>query len=206
MKIGLYGGTFSPPHNGHRLIADAFVRQCGLDLLLIMPASVPPHKRVNADDAPEKRLEMAKLAFSDCERAVVSRLELDRVGKSYTFDTISALYSIYELDPSENKISLLCGTDMFLSLDTWYRADELLRIADIVYAPRGELGEAENLAEKARFYSEFYGTSVRELKLEPYPISSSEIRLMIENGADPTPHISGDVYEYIRKAGLYGAK
>lgn len=206
MKLGLYGGTFSPPHNGHRLIADAFVRQCGLDLLLIMPASVPPHKRVNDNDDPEKRLEMARLAFSDCENAVVSRLELDRTGKSYTFDTLTALYSIYGLDPDEDRISLLCGTDMFLSLDTWYRADGILRIADIVYAPRGEDGEVEMLAEKAEYYAEKHGTRVRKLDIAPYPVSSSEIRDIIASGDDPARHISPKVYDYIRKAGLYGAK
>lgn len=206
MKIGLYGGTFSPPHNGHRLIADAFVRQCGLDLLIVMPASVPPHKRVSADDDPEKRLAMARLAFSDCEKTVVSRLELDRTGPSYTFDTLTELYGIYGHGTDENKISLLCGTDMFLSLDTWYRADEILRIADVVYAPRGEDGEFEKLAAKAELYSEKYGTDVKRLELCPYPISSSEIRRMIAEGDDVSAHVLPDVYDYIRKAGLYGGK
>ncbi len=204
MKIGLYGGTFSPPHNGHRMIAEEFVRQCELDLLLIMPASVPPHKAIKSDDDPEMRLEMARLAFSDVQNAVVSRLELDRVGKSYTFDTLTALNALYGLDPSENRISMLCGTDMFLTLDKWYRGEEIFGLADIVYAPRGDAGESEKLAEKAGFYESAYGAHVKKLDIVPYPISSSEIREMLTSEKDVREHISENVLALIRKKGLYG--
>lgn len=204
MKIGLYGGTFSPPHNGHKRIAEAFVEQCGLDILIVMPASVPPHKAIIGADDPEKRLQMAKIAFADCKNTVVSRLELDRSGPSYTFDTVVALKELYGSAVENEKISLLCGTDMFLSLDTWYRADELLRAVDVACAPRGELGETEKLIEKGKYFSEKYGTNVKLLSVSPYPISSSVIRGMIAEGKAPTVHISPEVYDYIRKEGLYG--
>lgn len=204
MKIGLYGGTFSPPHNGHKRIAEAFVEQCGLDLLIVMPASVPPHKEIIGADNPEKRLQMTQKAFADCPNTVVSRLELDRTGPSYTFDTVSALYEIYGSAAKKEKISLLCGTDMFLSLDTWHRADELLRSVDVVCAPRGEPDEAESLASKGEYFSEKYGTKVKMLSIEPYPISSSRIRQMIADGKAPTEYISSEVYDYIRKEELYG--
>ncbi len=201
MRIGLYGGTFSPPHNGHRMIAKEFVRQCGLDLLLIMPASVPPHKAVGEGDDPTARLEMARLAFSDVPKTVVSRLELDRVGKSYTYDTLTALYGIYG---TESRITLLTGTDMFLTLDGWYRGDEILCMADVAYAPRGEEGETEKLAERAKFYETTYGTGVTRLDVEPYRVSSSEVRELLADGGDASEHIPEKVMKYIVKNGLYG--
>lgn len=207
-KTGLYGGTFSPPHIGHKRIAEAFIRQFSLDELYIMPASVPPHKRVDANDDPEKRFEMANLAFGDVEGAYVSRIELEREGASYTVDTLHAIYAEKGIDTHRldgERIMLLCGTDMFLTLDTWRRAEEIFRIADIVYAPRGE-NEVALLREKAAVYAEKYGAVSYELNIEPFPISSSEIREMITEGKDPRGYISEAVYEYIKKAGLYENK
>lgn len=206
LKLGLYGGTFSPPHIGHKRIAEAFTAQCGLDLLLIMPANIPPHKRISADDDPQKRLDMASLAFADVKGAVVSRLELDRVGPSYTVDTLTMLYELYGMTPDEGKIKLLCGADMFLSLDTWYRAEEIFRIADIVYAPRGIDGDDEKLGERAKFYAERYGAVASPLNIEPFMISSSDIRAMIGNGDDVSDYIDPSVRDYIEKAGLYAKR
>ncbi len=206
MKLGLYGGTFSPPHNGHRRIAEAFLRAAELDLLLIMPASVPPHKESGNSISTEARYDMARLAFADLSGAVVSRLELDRTGKSYTYDTLMSLCEIYGLDPEREKLALLCGTDMFLKLDAWYRSADILRMTEIYYAPRGEAGEAERLFEKAKFYEEAYGASVHELKLTPYKLSSSELRAALALGEDVSEHIAPSVYDYIERAGLYRGK
>ncbi len=204
MKIGLYGGTFSPPHNGHIRIAEAFVQQCELDLLIVMPTAVPPHKAIGNND-PEKRLKMTQIAFEGCKNTVVSRLELDRGGASYTYDTLTSLYELYGIDPYSEKINFLCGTDMFLSLDSWNRAEDILRMAKIVCAPRGEVGEIEKIEEKSKLYSKLYGTETTLLSIEPYPISSSKIRHMLANGEAPTKHILPSVYDYITKENLYDA-
>ncbi len=206
LNLGLYGGTFSPPHIGHKRIAEAFMAQFGLDLLLIMPANIPPHKRVSADDDPQKRLDMASLAFADVNGAVVSRLELDRVGPSYTVDTLLALYELYGMTPDEGKIRLLCGADMFLSLDTWYHAEEIFRISDIVYAPRGIAADDEKLSLRAKFYAERYGAEASPLRIEPFMISSSDIRTMIADGGDVSDYVDPSVRDYIEKAGLYAKK
>lgn len=207
-KTGLYGGTFSPPHIGHKRIAEAFVRQFSLDELYIMPASVPPHKRISSDDDPEKRFEMARLAFGDVNAAHVSRIELERNGASYTVDTLHAIYAEKGIDMDklvDERIMLLCGTDMFLTLESWHSAEEIFRIADVVYAPRGE-NEVPVLNEKAEVYARKYGARSYELKVEPFPISSSEIRDMIACGDDARGYITDEVYEYITKAGLYENK
>lgn len=204
ITLGLYGGTFSPPHLGHKRIAEAFIKQCSLDELLIMPAAIPPHKSVNPDDAPEKRFEMAKLAFSGIEKATVSRLELDREGKSYTILTLNELFKRYGLERGRDRIRLLVGTDMFLTLDKWNRFREIFELAHVVYAGRGDSSEDGKLKEKALYYKENYGAVTEELVLSPLFVSSSMVREMISEKNDPRDYIEESVYEYIKKEKLYG--
>lgn len=111
MKIGIYGGTFDPIHRGHITAAQAAVQQLGLDLLLLIPASIPPHKALpegGADAA--QRLEMATLATAELScPAQVLDVEVKRRGKSYTADTLRTLRRQYP----EDELWLLMGTDMF---------------------------------------------------------------------------------------------
>ena len=92
MRIGIYGGTFNPPHTGHRKAAQEAIRALELDKLLIIPTAEPPHKALpGASAAAEQRLELARLCFGDVAGAEVSDLELRRGGKSYTVDTVAEL-------------------------------------------------------------------------------------------------------------------
>lgn len=203
MKLGLYGGTFSPPHLGHTAIAEAFVKQLELDELLVMPTSIPPHKMIDSGDDPEKRFLMAKLAFGNMDSVKVSRLELEREGKSYTALTLRRLFEDYGLSKGSDRIYLLVGADMFLSLDTWYSAEEIFSLAVIVYAKRGNYEEDEKLAAKAEEYREKYSAETFPLMIEPFEISSSQIRSMIRNGEDAERFMPKKVFEYVKKEGLY---
>ena len=120
MRLGIYGGTFSPPHMGHVLAAEAFVREIALDRLLIMPTAIPPHKEAHDVPADEHRLALCRLAFEGIAGAEVSDLELRRGGRSYTYLTLR------ELQREDQEIFFLCGTDMLLSLDSWRNADEVM--------------------------------------------------------------------------------
>ena len=115
-KLGIYGGTFNPPHNGHIYAAEKFIEACNLDKLLIMPALIPPHKQVN-DDSPYARLEMTKLAFSNSkyypEKLSVSDYEITSKQISYTYKTLEHFAN------DETELYFLCGTDMFISLGSW---------------------------------------------------------------------------------------
>ena len=84
IRLGVYGGTFSPPHLGHIESAEAFYREMKLDKLLIIPTFIPPHKEAKDDASPEDRLEMCKLAFSHIPNTEISDMEIKRGGKSYT--------------------------------------------------------------------------------------------------------------------------
>ena len=123
-KIGIYGGTFNPPHCGHISAAGQALERLKLDRLLVLPASIPPHKVLppNSPTATQ-RLELTKLAMATLPQAEVLDLELCRSGTSYTADTIGLLRSQY---PGE-QLYLLMGTDMFLSFHTWYQPEIICR-------------------------------------------------------------------------------
>ena len=143
MKIGIFGGTFNPPHLGHLAAARTAVAVLGLDKLLIIPAAIPPHKELpEGTPEPERRLAMAaKLADALLlpEKVEVSSLELDRTGKSYTSDTLAQLKEAY---PGA-ELWLLMGTDMFLTLHLWHEPGRVLELAGICAFGRTEQdGEA----------------------------------------------------------------
>ena len=118
-KIGLYGGTFGPPHLGHVYAAKTFLREVAPDRLLIMPAGIPPHKEKAAGDTPELRLAMCRAAFGDLPHTEISDYEIRKPGKSYTVETLEHLAA------PGREITMLCGTDMFLTLDHWHRAPDI---------------------------------------------------------------------------------
>ena len=106
MRVGIYGGTFSPVHNGHVAAAKAFMEQMWLDILYVIPTGVTPHKTMKGDATARDRLEMCRLAFADVEGVIVSDLEMKREGKSYTVDTLR------EMNDPAGRLFFLMGTDM----------------------------------------------------------------------------------------------
>ena len=123
MKIGIYGGTFDPPHLGHMEAARTALEQMNLDRLIIIPDCEPPHKDLAEEAAtPQQRLEMAALMADGLgPRAEVSDLEIRREGKSYTADTVEALHETFP----EDELWLLMGTDMFLTVQNWYQPERI---------------------------------------------------------------------------------
>ena len=133
MKTGIYGGTFNPPHRGHTESGKNAVERLGLDRLIVLPAGMPPHKSVPVDSpSPEMRLEMARLAFENVDRAQVSDMEVARRGVSYTIDTLMEL----RRENPEDELFLIMGTDMFLTLESWKNGPEMLSMVTPVVLPR----------------------------------------------------------------------
>lgn len=131
-KIGIYGGSFSPPHKGHREAARRFFRAAGLDRLLVIPAFAAPNKHGVSTASPLHRLEMAKIAFSGMEfPCEVSSMEIERGGVSYTVDTLE------KLARPDRKLFLLCGSDMLLDFENWHCYRDILRLAEL-YCVRRE--------------------------------------------------------------------
>ncbi len=198
-KIGIYGGSFNPPHLGHLQAAKAFHEKLGLDCLLLIPAALPPHKALPADTPDARhRLEMTKCMAEDLPFAKVEDLELRREGASYTVDTLKELRNRYP----EDELYLCMGTDMFRSFDEWREPEKITQLATVVMAHRVKADTAE-LQEVEQHFRETYQTEPILLANDILPMSSTQIRrLLILGGAEdflPKP-----VMAYIQEHGLYG--
>ena len=145
MKIGIYGGTYNPPHTGHMQAALEAVRLLKLDKLLLIPDRIAPHKEIpSGSPAPEQRLQMLRIAAADCPQMEVSDIELQREGPSYSYLTVEQLRAQYP----DAELILLMGTDMFLSFHTWREPERITKEATLGVFFRGEKGEREKILAK----------------------------------------------------------
>ena len=198
--LAIYGGTFSPPHLGHVHAAEAFYRSVSPDRLLIIPSAVPPHKAPVSGAGIEDRLAMCRLAFSHIPNTEISDMEIMRHGKSYTVETLRLLRA------ENRRIVMLVGTDMFLTLDTWYCAEEIFSLAEIAVIRREQDGETtRRLLKKADEYQNLYKARIRFIDAEPFEISSTALRSCIAEGRSVSRYLSKTVEEYIEKCQLYRA-
>ena len=198
MRIGIFGGTFSPVHNGHVSAAKSFMEQMWLDILFVIPTGTSPHKEMSGGADAYDRLRMCEAAFSGLDGVIVSDMEIRREGKSYTVDTLRQLY-----DP-ENRLFLLCGTDMMLTLDKWRDADEIFKLCYPVYMRRENDEVITNLIiKKNAEYKEKYGRIATRITGDAVVVSSSEVREKIQNGEDISSLVPPAVEAYIKEKGLY---
>lgn len=194
-KIGIYGGSFSPPHNGHLSAARQFMDALSLDELLIMPSHISPHKVTDPTLTSHHRYDMAKIAFKDLPRVTVSDYEIQKGDISYTASTLSHF-------AKEGELYFLCGTDMFLTLSRWYRPDIIFQNATIVLASRENGKEQEIIATKEAYEKDF-GARIIILNNQVLEISSTEVRNALKQGKDVSRYLSHDVEVYIREHNLY---
>ncbi len=197
-RVGIFGGTFAPIHNGHVRAAKAFMEQMKLDYLMVIPAYLPPHKQIDASDDPLYRLRMCELAFEGVDGVVISDCEIARGGKSYTYDTLAALTR------PDTRLFLLCGTDMVLTFDKWYRFEDILKMCYPVYIRREDDALLGNrVVAKITEYYEKYGVMFRKIVTPALTLSSTEIREKVRNGEDISALVPGNVEKFIKENKLY---
>ena len=198
IRVGIYGGTFAPVHNGHINAAKLFMEQMRLDYLFVIPAAIPPHKQVDVSDDPTHRLNMCAIAFGDMDGVVVSDMEIKRGGKSYTVETLR------ELSGEDRRLFFLCGTDMMLTLDRWREPEEIFRLCYPVYMRRENdpIIEGQLIAKNKEYLARF-GKIARRVPCDFVDISSTEIRRMVKAGEDITGVVSPRVAAYVKEHGLY---
>jgi len=196
-QIGLFGGTFDPPHLGHLILASEAFSQLDLDRLLWILTPKPPHKQDQVITSVEHRLAMVQLAIQDNPTFELSRIELDRPGPHYTLDTIELIAQQYP----DADITPIIGGDSLRDLPTWNRPQELIQACHWVGVMQRP-GEKENLEVLER---ELPGISskVHYVDAPLLEIASREIRNRIADGKPFRYYLHPAVYEYIEKNHLY---
>jgi nicotinate-nucleotide adenylyltransferase len=198
LRIGIYGGSFSPIHNGHIKAVKAFLEQMQLDFCYVIPTFIPPHKATSGVIAPEHRIRMCELAFKDTDGIVVSDIEIKRGGTSYTVDTLR------QLAGDDRRLFFLMGTDMLLTLDKWRSPDEIFKLCYPVYMRRENDGAKDaEIIEKIADYRKRFGKTVMKIVADPIEISSTVVRSKIARGEDVSSLIPQAVEDYVRENGLY---
>lgn len=198
MKIGIYGGTFDPPHLGHMDSARAAMEILQLDKLLFLPAKQPPHKELSVTSASgQERIAMTELMADGLGgKAEVCDIEHRREGKSFTSDTLRELKKQYP----EDELWLLMGTDMFLTLQCWHEPEVVLSLAGVVAFARAESDTEEMFRIQAEYLHKTFGAKIYTIQLPSIrAISSSKIR-----DGEGWSNLYPPVLGYILMNGLYG--
>ena len=204
MKIGIYGGTFNPPHLGHLTAARAVFELLNLDQLLLVPAGMPPHKELPAGSpTPEQRLEMTRLAGEQLglgDKVRTLDIELERGGRSFTSDTLAQLKARYP----DSELWLLMGTDMFLTLQAWHEPEKILSLAGIAAFGRTEEDTEELFsAQRNYLYQTYPQARIFTLTIPGViDVSSTELREKLAKGQGGNL-LAPAVYGYILREGLY---
>ena len=174
-RIGIYGGTFNPPHIGHISAALQAADTLRLDRLLLIPDRIAPHKQLpDGSASPEQRLQMLKIAAQNYPQLEVSDMELQREGTSYTYLTVLELKEKYP----NAQLVLIMGTDMFLSFDKWKNPDIILQNAALGVLYRGEKGEKAAIEAKKQ-EMEALGAKIELVQNDIVTISSTDLRRML---------------------------
>jgi nicotinate-nucleotide adenylyltransferase len=196
-RIGIFGGTFDPPHLGHLILASEACTQLNLSRLLWVLTPNPPHKLSQVITSVEHRLEMLQRAIADNPAFELSRLELERSGPHYTLDTVRIVQEQFPLAD----IVLIIGGDSLRDLPTWRLA------ADLVSACReiGVMRRPGDSADLAALESLLPGlrAKIRFVDAPLLEIASSEIRRRVAEGISVRYYLPPAVYEYIQKERLY---
>lgn len=198
MRIGIFGGTFNPPHLGHKRLAMEMKEFAHLDKIIIIPDNVPPHKLSPDLLNGEIRMEMCRKTFKE-SFFDVSDIELTREGKSYTFYTLEHLKKKYP----DDELFLIIGSDMVLSFHSWFRYLDILNMVTLCVMSREE-DVANNQLED--YISEVLHLDLNQAyisSLEPFEVSSTQIKSMIKKGEDVSHYIEKSTLEYIKEHNYY---
>lgn len=197
-RIGIYGGTFAPIHNGHVNAAKAFMDQMQLHYLFVIPTALDPSKIRDEGDEARHRMKMCELAFEGEAGVIISDMEIEKGGISYTVDTLRALAR------DDRRLFMLVGTDMALKLDSWREPEEIFKLCYPTYVRRESDKLLENqIIEKNTKYLNDYGKICRRIMTPEIELSSTEIREMVKRGEDISNLVPEKVAEYIKENKLY---
>ncbi|MBL0172659.1 MAG: nicotinate (nicotinamide) nucleotide adenylyltransferase [Gemmatimonadaceae bacterium] len=195
MRLGIFGGSFDPPHVGHLLVAQDAVSALSLDRLLIVPAAQQPLKQGRHTPA-EHRLEMVRRCFEHLPEMVVDPIEIERGGLSFMVDTVETLQRRWPLA----ELYLLVGADVVATLPQWREPARLRAMARLVILRRNDVAEVTDDRSDRR---DAPGFPVQHLATRRVDVSSTEIRARVREGRSIRGFVTDAVADYIASAGLY---
>lgn len=201
--IGLLGGTFNPVHCGHLRAAIEVREICGLAKVIMIPASVPPHKESRSLVSAEHRLAMTAMAVEDLSGVEYSDVEIKRLGTSYTIDTWR--YFKEQLGNTAG-LKLILGREVFLEIHTWHRFEELLDEAEFLITNRPFKAfdsDADLLDRYLETTLSGFAPKLETVNVPELSISSSEVRAKIEAGHSIRFLVPQNIANYIQEKGLY---
>lgn len=193
MRIGIFGGTFDPPHNGHLAIAESARVQLELDEVLFVPSNRNPLKRTKASSARD-RMEMVRLAVSNRQGFALSDIEIARGGPSYAYDTVSELVYIR---PAE--YWWIMGSDALKTFEQWKNPDKLSRLCRLAVVVRPPTA-AREVQDRT---SEWLLPRIDWIDIPPSEASSTDIRLRLQANKTVANLLPSAVLDYIQERKLY---
>lgn len=196
MKIGIYGGSFNPVHNGHIHLALTAAEELELDMVYLVPSGISPHRSSAEYASGDDRLEMLRLASEPYKKLGVCDFEIRREGKSYTICTVEEFRRRFP----DDELFLLVGSDMLMCFDSWNRFEDILREVTLVVVSRKD-GDADALRQKADELRKFGKILVSGS--HPVEISSTEIRKNFSKNEKFSCYLDKNVVQYIRSKNLY---
>lgn len=196
MKIGIYGGSFNPVHNGHIHLALTAAEELELDKVYLVPSGISPHRSSAEYASGDDRLEMLRLASEPYKKLGVCDFEIRREGKSYTICTVEEFRRRFP----DDELFLLVGSDMLMCFDSWNRFEDILREVTLVVVSRKD-GDADALRQKADELRKFGKILVSGS--HPVEISSTEIRKNFSKNEKFSCYLDKNVVQYIRSKNLY---
>lgn len=206
-SIGILGGTFDPVHKGHMLLAKMAKEQFYLDEIWMMPSPNPPHKSEKKVTDYVHRVKMLQFALKQEVNFSISEYEIQRVGKSYTYETLLGLRQEYPKD----SFSFIMGADSLFEIETWKRPDIIMREVQLLVAFREYFSkETErsyaDLLQQIEYLHANYMARISIIRYNRIDISSGDIRKRVMLGEDIAEFLDADVANYIAAHGLYKDK
>ena len=196
MRIGIYGGTFDPIHQGHLILAEACREAAGLDEVWFVVAGVPPHKPAGRTDV-RHRVEMTRLAVAGHPAFRVSEVETDRPGPHYSVETLEAI----RRDRPGDDLSFLIGADSLVDLPQWRQPGRILHLAALVVANRVGFDASTPVIPEAPAEPH---RPIRHVAIPPIGIASSDLRRRLAEGRSIRYQVPPAVVAYIAAHRLYG--
>lgn len=203
MKIGIMGGTFDPIHNGHIMLGRAALTQFGLDEVWFMPNGNPPHKKSSAiqSDAGHRAF-MTQLAIDGIKEFKLQLYEVERKEISYSYETLE----YFHRQQKDDEFYFIIGADSLFAIESWVKPERIMAVCTILAAYRDEVSTPEIMQKQITYLKDKYHARIALLRTPLMPISSHELRQMIEEGRSAAGYLPANVEEYIKKEGLYGSK